>query len=214
MREAHSCVQVCVLKKRKSENRSRLALTPDFGNRRKVHQTDFSPREITRDGIIFPYQRDMVHDGRPFATHTCRPGNANAGYFPSGKKTFASALNLQRIALRCGKFELRSLYRIDSISGRVEEGEGSGEASGYTSDKWWIGNKWGILTGNIRDIKKEPCTPRDVSRTSRDWNLTLPYYPNRTKGTFGEIWNIRVIPSTRPRLNPFWEKKTHDQSIR
>ena len=38
------------------------------------------------------------------------------------------------------------------------------EASGYTSDKWWIGNKWGISAGNIRDIKKEPPSTRHPRR--------------------------------------------------
>lgn len=59
-------------------------------------------------------------------------GKCDAGYFPSGKKTFASALNLQRIALRCGKFELRSLYRIDSVSGRM--GGGRHPVTRQTSD--------------------------------------------------------------------------------
>lgn len=53
-----------------------------------------------------------------------------------------------------GKFELEALY-IGLTLGKGRDGE-AGEASGYTSNKWWIGNKWRILTGNIRDIKKEP----------------------------------------------------------
>lgn len=49
-------------------------------------QTDFPPWEITRDGIIFPYQRDVVHDERSLATHTCRPGNATLVIFHLERK--------------------------------------------------------------------------------------------------------------------------------
>lgn len=100
-----------------------------------------------RDEIIFPYQKDMIHE-----THVCRSGNAVLVIFH---------LEWKHLPLHStyggspysGKFELCSLYRIDSRKGREKWQE---VASGYTSDKWWIGNKWGILTGNIRDIKKEP----------------------------------------------------------
>ena len=71
------------------------------------------------------------------------------------------------------------------------------EASGYTSDKWWIGNKWGISAGNIRDIKKEPPStrhprrhpfrdgplphPTAISVISTDWNPTPSNYSYRAK---------------------------------
>lgn len=142
-------------------------------------------------------------------------GKCDAGYFPSGKKTFASALNLRRIALRCGKFELRSLYRIDSISdragGRGRGDRGGGEASGYTSDKWWIGNKWGILTGNIRDIKKEPCTPRRISHIERLKSDT-PVLSESNKGHVQRDMEYSRDTSVRPRLSPFWGKNAR-QSV-
>lgn len=69
----------------------------------------------------------------------------------SRRKTFADSFASlsSRGSFYSGKFELR-LYISDWLL------RWNREASGYTSDKWWIGNKWGISAGNIRDIKKEP----------------------------------------------------------
>lgn len=169
-----------------------------------ILETNSLPQEITRDEIIFPYQEDMVHD-----THT---------HVSSGKCGILVIFHLERKHSPLhstygglpysGKFELCSLYRIDSRKGREKR---QGVASGYTSDKWWIGNKWGILTGNIRDIKKEPLTlfPPYLSRISRDWNLTLSYYPNWTKGTFdGDMECSRDTLAPLRFVSPFWEKKT------
>lgn len=170
-----------------------------------VFETNSWPQEITRNEIIFPYQEDMVH----IYTHMCRvasSGKCGTGYFPSGKKTFASALNLRWIILQWEIRTLLSIYRIDSRKGwgwGWRRGKAEGVASGYTSDKWWIGNKWGILTGNIRDIKKEPHAPPSpisTSRIERDWNLTLSYYPNWTKGTFdGDMEYSRDTTHASPR---------------
>jgi len=141
---------------------------------------------------LFFQNRGIWNTARVVATRAL--GNA-PGYFPSGKKTFVTALNLRWDSVTMGNSN-SVLYIGLTRKGWNGEREGIREASGYTSDKWWIGNKWGILTGNIRDIKKEPhalpISP-PVSHISRDWNLTLPYYPNRTKSTFDEIWSIRMI---------------------
>lgn len=73
--------------------------------------------EITRDEIIFPHQ-DTIHVHTRVIRVKC-----GTGYFPSGMKTFASALNLWQIALQWGNSN-SALYI------GLTRGKGGGEMAG------------------------------------------------------------------------------------
>ena len=141
--------------KKKEANTGKYRLIPSSGgdsrqgsglaNRRKLRGAElFFHIGVVR---IRCTRRTLYRDGR------------GDGYFPSGKKTFANSVSLPPRSAGWIVFqrEIRtapSYIRLTSEVGLAGEG-GDGGFSGYTSDKWWIANKWGISAGNIRDIKKE-----------------------------------------------------------
>lgn len=172
-----------------------LASISDFGNRPKIPQTDSSPRKITRDGIIFPYQQDMVHSARSFATHTCRPGNATLVIFHLERKHLPLHSTYSGSPYGAGNSNSALYIGLTLYQVGGWEGQGRHPVTRQTSDGSGINGEYWL---EILEILKRSRAHPDVSRASRDWNLTLPYYPNRTKGTFDEIWNIRVIPSLAP----------------
>jgi len=80
---------------RKKAIQARSVRSSSQGIRKRIRHGDPS-RKITRNGIIFPYRARYKS-----ARYTrASSGKCGTGYFPSGKKTFASALNLRRIALQ------------------------------------------------------------------------------------------------------------------
>lgn len=97
------------------------------------------------------------------ATHTCRSGNATLVIFHLERKHLPLHSTYRGSPYGAGNSNSALYIGLT----RYQAGWQTGVASGYTSDKWWIGNKWGILTGNIRDIKKEPRTPRRISHIER-----------------------------------------------
>lgn len=203
----HSCVHRLSRHLRNGKVKlDRLASIPDFGNRRKIFRTDSSPQEITRDGIIFPYQRDMVHDARARARDT-HVREMRRWLFSIWKENIClcTQLTADRLTVR----EIRTPLSIsDWLYIRQSEGggrQGRHPVTRQTSDGSGINGEYWL---EILEILKRSRARPDVSRASRDWNLTLPYYPNRTKGTFDEIWNIRVIPLfAPPPLKPVLGKK-------
>lgn len=156
-----------------------------------------------RDGIIFLYQRDMVHIARACSSrHTCHSGNATLVIFHLERKHLPLHSTYSGSPYGAGNSN-SALYIGLTL---YQAGWEAGEASGYTSDKWWIGNKWGILTGNIRDIKKEPRTPRRISHIERLKSDT-PVLSESNKGHVRRDMEYSRDTSARPRLNPFWGKK-------
>lgn len=163
----------------------------DFGNRRKI-----SPNGLFAAGNYgrWNYFSISARYGtwRSLATHTCRTGNATLVIFHLERKHLP--LHSTYGGSPYGAGNSNSALYIGLTLYQTEEGE-EGERGGHpvtrqTSDGSGINGEYWL---EILEILKRSRARPDVSRTSRDWNLTLPYYPNRTKGTFDEIWNIRVI---------------------
>lgn len=177
--------------------KTRLASIPDLENHRKILETDSSPQEITRDGIIFPYQQGI------YGTWRARVFTRGT-HVPSGRNATLVIFHLERKHLPLHSTYSGSPYGAGNSNSALYIGltlyqtgggrQGRHPVTRQTSDGSGINGEYWLEILEILKRSHAGAHP-DVSRISRDWNLTLPYYPNRTKGTFDEIWNIRMIPS-------------------
>jgi len=116
--------------------------------------------------------------------------------------------------LTADRLTVREIRTPLSISDWLDIRQGGRRGGGWhpvtrqTSDGSGINGEYWL---EILEILKRNRARPGVSRISRDWNLTLPYYPNRTKGTLDEIWNIRVMPLLASAYKPVLGEKTHDR---
>lgn len=155
---------------------------------------------------LFFHISGMVHGVRARASlrHTRAVWEMRRWLFSIWKENIClcTQLTADRLTVR----EIRTPLSISDWLYIRRSGRRGWEASGYTSDKWWIGNKWGILTGNIRDIKKEPRTPRRISHIERLKSDT-PVLSESNKGHVRRDMEYSRDTFAHPRLNPFWKKK-------
>ena len=152
----------------------------------------------------------MVHSVRALtlATYTCRSGNATLVIFHLERKHLPLHSTYSGSPYGAGNSNSALYIGLTRYQAGWQAGGGWHPVTRQTSDGSGINGEYWL---EILEILKRNRARPGVSRISRDWNLTLPYYPNRTKGTLDEIWNIRVMPLLASAYKPVLGEKTHDR---